>query len=98
MPKTYQAPEPKQGDDRESKARKTVGVYEKPVRTGPSREIIIAIAVIVAIVVIFVLYRLARGEESQQPTAWTISGVAARSEIRPCGCYPSSIPTSPRNN
>ena len=63
MPKPYKTPDPKQGQEKESSPRKTVGVYGRPERTGPSRGIMLAIAAILAILVIFMLYRLARGEE-----------------------------------
>ncbi|SNB47174.1 hypothetical protein SAMN06269301_2652 [Geobacter sp. DSM 9736] len=61
MPKIYQKPESKHEQGRDPQGRRTTGEYDRPVRTGLSREVIIAIAVIVALLVIFLVYRLAQG-------------------------------------
>lgn len=62
MPKTYPTPEQKQNQEKET-PRKTVGIYEHQERTGASRGVMLALAIIAAIIVIFVIYRYARGEQ-----------------------------------
>lgn len=64
MPKTYQAPDPEhpQGEPHQ---RKKVGVYDRPERTGRSRGITLAIAAMVALLIILLLYMLFGGEDVQ---------------------------------
>lgn len=64
MPKTYQAPDSEQDPERESKPHKKVGVYGQPERTA-ARGLMMALAVILALLLVFFLYRLARGAELQ---------------------------------
>lgn len=73
MAKTYQAPDPKQ--EPESGSKKAFGVYSKPERPGPTRGIILAITAVLAILIVFLLYRLAVGEELQKwyPIAYPTS-------------------------
>lgn len=59
MPKTYQAPDSEHDPERESKPHKKVGVYGQPERIA-SRGVMVAIAVILALILVFFLYRLAR--------------------------------------
>ena len=63
MPNTYQAPEPEhpQGEPHQ---RKKVGVYDRPERTRP-RGITLAIAAMVALLIIILLYMLFGGEDVQ---------------------------------
>jgi hypothetical protein len=64
MPKTYQSPDSEQDLEEESKSHKKVGVYDQPERTA-SRGLMAALAVILALLLVFFLYRLARGAELQ---------------------------------
>ena len=72
MPKTYQTPDPRQESERnkeperESKSRKTVGVYGQPGgTTRPTRGLMLALAAILGLLIIFMLYRMARGGEPE---------------------------------
>jgi len=65
MPKTYQAPDSEHDPERESKPKKTVGVYGRHEHTAP-RGAMVAIAVILALIFVFLLYRLARGAEIER--------------------------------
>lgn len=60
MAKIYPEPGKKEQHDA---PRKAVGVYNRPEKTGgPSKELLIAVAIIVAIIVVLLLYGLVRGE------------------------------------
>lgn len=61
MPKIYPGSEQQEKQDRESKTRKTVDVYDKPERSALSKEIIVAVGLIVVIALLFMLYRLVWG-------------------------------------
>jgi hypothetical protein len=76
MPKTYQAPDSEHDPERESESHKKVGVYSQPERTA-SRGVMVAIAVILALILVFFLYRLARGAELQAAMQPISSSIAA---------------------
>lgn len=65
MTKTYRTPDQKQEPDTGSRPRKSVGVYDRPVRAAPGRGLVMAIVAILAVVIIIMLYRLAVGEGLQ---------------------------------
>ena len=55
-------PEPGKKEQHDA-PRKAVGVYDRPDKVGgPSKELLIAVAIIVAIIVVLLLYGLVRGE------------------------------------
>lgn len=66
MAKTYQTPGQKQEQETENRPRKTVGVFEHHERTGTSKALLVILAIIALVVIIFLVSRLARGEEIQQ--------------------------------
>jgi hypothetical protein len=79
MPKTYQSPDSEHHPERESKEfkpHKKVGVYHQPERTA-SRGVVAAIAVILALLLVFFLYRLARGAELQEAMPPIPSGIGS---------------------
>jgi hypothetical protein len=76
MPKTYQSPDSEHDPERESRPKKTVGVYGRHERTAP-RGAMVAIAAILALVFVFLLYRLARGAELQEAMPPIPSGIGS---------------------
>lgn len=76
MPKTYQSPDSEQDPERESGPKKTVGVYGQSEHTA-ARGLMVALAVILALLLVFFLYRLARGAELQAAMQPISSSIAA---------------------